>query len=46
MEIRKNEDLLGLPSIDVISASGEKLGVMPPADALRLARSGGWTCSR
>jgi hypothetical protein len=41
VEIRKNEDLLGLPSIDVISASGEKLGVMPPADALRLARERG-----
>ena len=32
-KIRKNEDLLGLPSVDVIGSSGDKLGVMPPADA-------------
>lgn len=41
MNIRKNEDLLGLPSIQVIGSSGEKLGVMTPRDALRLAREQG-----
>jgi hypothetical protein len=41
MKIRKNEDLLGLAEIDVIGSSGEKLGVMAPADALRLARKQG-----
>lgn len=40
-KIRKNEDLLGLPSIQVTSSSGEKLGVMTPEDALRLARQQG-----
>ena len=41
MRIRKNEDLLGLEAVLVIGSSGEKLGVMPPADALRLAREQG-----
>jgi hypothetical protein len=41
VKIRKNEDLLGLTSIQVIGASGEKLGVMTPAEALRLAREQG-----
>jgi hypothetical protein len=39
--IRKNDDLLGLKSVVVIDSSGEKLGVMTPADALRLARAQG-----
>lgn len=39
--IRKNEDLLGLPSVRVIAATGDMLGVMPTADALRLAREQG-----
>jgi hypothetical protein len=38
VKIRKNEDLLGLTEIEVIGASGDRLGVMPPAEALRLAR--------
>ena len=41
MNIRKNEDLLGLPSVDVIAASGERLGIMKPEEALRLAREQG-----
>ncbi len=41
MKIRKNEDLLGLPSIDVIGSSGERLGRMTPAEALRLAHEQG-----
>ena len=38
VKIRKNDDLLGLDSVEVIGSSGEKLGVMTPVDALRLAR--------
>jgi hypothetical protein len=41
VKIRKNEDLLGLANIEVIGSSGEKLGVMAPANALRLAREQG-----
>jgi hypothetical protein len=41
MKIRKNDELLGLTSVDVIGASGETLGTMPPVDALRLAREQG-----
>jgi translation initiation factor IF-3 len=41
VKIRKNEELLGLPSVDVISVSGERLGIMRPAEALRLAREQG-----
>jgi hypothetical protein len=41
VKIRKNDDLLSLPSVAVIGASGEKLGVMPSADGLRLAREQG-----
>lgn len=37
MTIRKNGDLRGLPSVRVIASSGEMLGVMPLAEALRLA---------
>ena len=36
-KIRKNGDLRGTPRVDVIGASGEKLGVMTLAGALRLA---------
>ncbi len=39
--IRKNDDLLGLANVQVIASSGEKLGVMTPAEALRLAREQG-----
>jgi hypothetical protein len=28
MKIRKNDDLLGLPSVEVVGSLGEKLGVM------------------
>ena len=41
MKIRKNDDLLGVPQVRVIAATGEMLGVMPTADALRLAREQG-----
>jgi hypothetical protein len=41
VKIRKNDDLLGLAGVDVIGSTGEKLGVMTPADALRLAREQG-----
>jgi hypothetical protein len=37
VKIRKNDDLLGLPSVRVIGASGEMLGVMILVEALRLA---------
>jgi translation initiation factor IF-3 len=37
VKIRRNGDLLGLPSVRVITASGEVLGVMKPTEALRLA---------
>ncbi len=37
VKIRKNGDLRGLPSVRVIGSSGEMLGVMPLAEALRLA---------
>ena len=40
-KIRKNDDLLGLGEVDVIASSGEKLGVMAPGEALRLARGQG-----
>jgi hypothetical protein len=39
--IRKDDDLLGLANVELIDSSGEKLGVMTPADALRLAREQG-----
>jgi hypothetical protein len=35
--MRKNGDLRGTPRVDVIGSSGEKLGVMPLGEALRLA---------
>jgi translation initiation factor IF-3 len=41
VKIRKNDDLLTLTSIQVVDLSGEKLGVMTPAGALRLAREQG-----
>jgi translation initiation factor IF-3 len=41
MKIRKNDDLLGLANIEVIGSSGERLGVMTPAEGLRLAREQG-----
>jgi hypothetical protein len=41
VKIRRNDDLLGLDNVVVIGSSGEKLGVMTPADALRLARGQG-----
>jgi hypothetical protein len=41
MKIRKNEDLLGLVHVKVIDSSGETLGEMNSADALRLAQSQG-----
>jgi hypothetical protein len=41
VKIRKNEDLLAFPSIQVIGSAGEKLGAMTPAEALRLARERG-----
>jgi hypothetical protein len=41
VKIRKNDDLLGLASIDVIGSSNERLGVMTPAEGLRLAREQG-----
>jgi translation initiation factor IF-3 len=41
VKIRKNDDLLGLASIEVIGSLGETLGVMPPAEGLRLARESG-----
>jgi len=37
VRIRKNGDLRGLPSVRVLDASGEMLGVMRVGDALRLA---------
>jgi translation initiation factor IF-3 len=37
VKIRKNGDLRGLPSVRVVGSSGEMLGVMPLAEALRLA---------
>jgi translation initiation factor IF-3 len=36
-KIRKNGDLRGTPRVEVIGASGNKLGVMTLAEALRLA---------
>jgi hypothetical protein len=39
--MRKNGDLRGTPRVDVIGSSGEKLGVMPLAEALRLAMKQG-----
>jgi hypothetical protein len=39
--IRKNDDLLGLDILMVIGKSGERLGVLPSAEALRLAREQG-----
>jgi translation initiation factor IF-3 len=36
-KIGKNGDLRGLPEVNVIASSGELLGVMTLADALRLA---------
>lgn len=41
MILRKNDDLMGLVSVEVIGSSGEKLSVMTPTDALRLARERG-----
>jgi translation initiation factor IF-3 len=41
VKIRKNDDLLGLANIDVIGSSNERLGVMTPAEGLRLARKQG-----
>ncbi len=37
VKIRKNGDLRGLASVRVVGSSGEMLGVMPLAEALRLA---------
>ena len=36
-KIRINGDLRGTPRVDVIGSSGDRLGVMPVAEALRLA---------
>jgi translation initiation factor IF-3 len=36
-KVRRNGDLRGLPEVNVIGPSGELLGVMTLADALRLA---------
>jgi translation initiation factor IF-3 len=36
-KIRKNGDLRGLPTVRVIGSSGQALGIMTLADALRLA---------
>ena len=41
MKIRKNDDLLALPSVRVIASTGEMLGMMATVDALRLAREQG-----
>jgi translation initiation factor IF-3 len=35
--MRKNGELRGTPQVDVIASSGEKLGILPLAGALRLA---------
>jgi translation initiation factor IF-3 len=43
-KIRRNGDLRGLPEVRVIGSSGEALGVMALAEALRLGR--GETCLR